>query len=52
MTTADWHEHLARAGLSVHSWDTELTLYPAPLSAVFGRGLHVLIDLEGAWPLV
>jgi len=46
LTTADWRGHLGRAGLTIRSWDADLALYPAPLSAVFGRGLHVLIDLE------
>jgi len=48
LTSADWHQHFGQAGLTVRGWDTDLPLYPHPLSAVFGRGLHVLIDLGTA----
>lgn len=45
LTGAEWHEHLGKARLTVQGWDTDVRLYPKPLSAVFGRGLHVFIDL-------
>jgi SAM-dependent methyltransferase len=48
LTSADWHQHFGRTGLTVRGWDTDLPLYPQPLSAVFGRGLHVLIHLGTA----
>jgi SAM-dependent methyltransferase len=48
LTRTDWYRHFRRTGLSVRSWDTDLALYPPPLSAVFGRGLHVLIELSAA----
>jgi SAM-dependent methyltransferase len=47
-TRAEWLGLLERAGLSVRSWETDLALYPAPLSAIFGRNLHVLMDLQPA----
>ena len=51
LTRAEWSEHFGRTGVTVRTWETDLSLYPPPLSAVFGRGLHVLIDLEPAPPL-
>jgi SAM-dependent methyltransferase len=45
LTRAEWRRHIGRLGATVRSWDTDLALYPQPLSAVFGRGLHVVIDL-------
>ena len=50
LTHGDWREHLGRAGVTVRSWDTDLLLYPPPLSAVFGRGLHVLMDIDASRP--
>jgi SAM-dependent methyltransferase len=43
---ADWHEHFAAVGLTVQTWTTAVELYPPPLSALFGRELHVLFDLR------
>jgi SAM-dependent methyltransferase len=48
LSRADWLGQIERLGATLRSWDTDLSLYPPPLSAVFGRGLHVLIDLEPA----
>jgi SAM-dependent methyltransferase len=48
LTRAEWLDHVGRSGAKVRAWDTDLALYPPPLSAVFGRGLHVVIDLEPA----
>jgi hypothetical protein len=48
LTRADWYDHFGRSGVTVRRWDREVHLYPRPLSAVFGRGLHVLIDLGSA----
>jgi SAM-dependent methyltransferase len=45
LTRAEWLGHIKRLGATVRSWDTDLSLYPPPLSAVFGRDLHVVIDL-------
>jgi len=51
LTRAEWLGHVGRLGATVRMWNTDLSLYPAPLSVVFGRGLHVLIDFEPApWP--
>jgi SAM-dependent methyltransferase len=50
LTSADWQQHFGRTGLTVRGWDTDLPLYPRPLSVVFGRGLHVLIDVGTAPP--
>jgi ubiquinone/menaquinone biosynthesis C-methylase UbiE len=48
LTRAEWLDHIGRLGATVRTWDTDLSLYPPPLSAVFGRSLHVVIDLEPA----
>jgi SAM-dependent methyltransferase len=48
LTCAEWLDHIGRSGASVRTWDTDLSLYPPPLSAIFGRELHVVIDLEPA----
>ena len=45
LTAADWHEHFRQACLTVRGWDTNVRLYPQLLSVLFGRGLHVIIDL-------
>jgi SAM-dependent methyltransferase len=45
LTAADWQDHFGQAGVTVRGWDTDLHLYPQPLSALFGRGLHVIVDL-------
>jgi SAM-dependent methyltransferase len=36
-----WREAFAVAGLDVVHWDDRLELYPWPVNAAFGRGLHV-----------
>lgn len=48
LTRTQWLDHIGRLGATVRTWDTDLSLYPPPLSAVFGRKLHVVIDLEPA----
>jgi SAM-dependent methyltransferase len=48
LTRAEWHDHIGRLGATVRTWDNDLSLYSQPLSAVFGRGLHVVIELEPA----
>jgi SAM-dependent methyltransferase len=48
LTGAEWLDQIGRLGATVRTWDTDLSLYPPPLSAVFGRSLHVVIDLEPA----
>jgi SAM-dependent methyltransferase len=48
LTRAEWLDHIGRLNATVRTWDTDLSLYPPPLSAVFGRSLHVVIDLEPA----
>lgn len=42
---ADWDRWFAQAGLQVDSFDTNVPLYPFPLSAVFGRKLHFVARL-------
>jgi SAM-dependent methyltransferase len=46
LTRAEWLGHIERLGATVRSWDTGVSLYPPPLSAVFGRELHVVIDVD------
>jgi SAM-dependent methyltransferase len=41
-----WNAHFAAAGLRVSDWNPTIRLYPFPLSAVFGRGLHFIALLE------
>jgi SAM-dependent methyltransferase len=48
LTRAEWLDHIGRSGATVRAWDTDLSLYPPPLAAIFGRSLHVVIDLEPA----
>jgi SAM-dependent methyltransferase len=48
LTRTEWLDHIARLGATVRAWDTDLSLYPPPLSTLFGRDLHVVIDLEPA----
>jgi SAM-dependent methyltransferase len=45
LTRAEWLGHIERLDATVRSWDTDVSLYPPPLSAVFGRDLHVVIHL-------
>jgi hypothetical protein len=35
-----WEELFGRLGLRVERTDCDLSLYPAPFSAIFGRNLH------------
>jgi SAM-dependent methyltransferase len=48
LTRGEWLDQIGRLGASVRTWDTDLSLYPPPLSAAFGRRLHVVIDVEPA----
>lgn len=40
-----WDEWFAAAGLGIDSFTTDIPLYPAPFSAVFGRKLHFVARL-------
>ena len=42
---ASWFDWFAKAGLNVDVFDTNVPLYPAPLSWVFGRDLHFVTRL-------
>jgi SAM-dependent methyltransferase len=46
LSDAEWREHFAAVGLVVQNRTTDVRLYPPPVSAVFGRELHVLFDLR------
>jgi SAM-dependent methyltransferase len=48
LTRAQWLDHIGRLGVAIRGWNTDVPLYPAPLSALFGRGLHVVVDLDPA----
>jgi SAM-dependent methyltransferase len=39
-----WRSELDRAGIEVDHVDQRIRVYPQPLQAVFGRGLHVVIS--------
>ncbi len=39
-----WRAELHRAGIEVQAIDKHVRVYPQPLQAVFGRGLHVVIS--------
>jgi SAM-dependent methyltransferase len=39
-----WRRELSAAGLRVTEFDDRIKVYPAPLNAVIGRGLHVIIN--------
>lgn len=41
-----WLEAFASLGLSVHTWNADPQLYPAPASWVVGRSLHFIARLE------
>jgi SAM-dependent methyltransferase len=41
-----WLERVERAGLEVEVFETDIPLYPWPLSAVFGRSLHFVARLR------
>lgn len=45
LTEAEWREMFRALDLDVLTWDTNLALYPAPLSLVFERRLQVLATL-------
>jgi SAM-dependent methyltransferase len=42
---ADWENWYAEAGLGIETLSTEVPLYPAPFSLLFGRGLHFVARL-------
>lgn len=42
---ADWENWYAEAGLGIETVSTEVPLYPAPFSLLFGRGLHFVARL-------
>lgn len=44
----DWDHWFATAGLTTHAFVTDIPLYPAPLSWVFGRKLHFIARLSPA----
>jgi len=41
-----WNAHFAACGLKVATFTTELSLYPAPFSALVGRSLHFVALLR------
>jgi SAM-dependent methyltransferase len=41
-----WNAHFAACGLKVATFTTELSLYPAPFSALAGRNLHFVALLQ------
>lgn len=41
----DWNQWFARAGLATDRFVTDVPLYPAPISWVFGRKLHFIARL-------
>lgn len=41
-----WDKHFLATGLKVKEWQTNVPLYPFPLSALFGRQLHYVGLLE------
>ncbi|HZC66472.1 MAG TPA: class I SAM-dependent methyltransferase [Candidatus Dormibacteraeota bacterium] len=43
---AQWDVHFAAAGLRAASFETNVPLYPAPFSALVGRGLHFIAALR------
>jgi ubiquinone/menaquinone biosynthesis C-methylase UbiE len=42
---AEWAEWYAEAGLEIETVSTDVPLYPAPFSMIFGRGLHFVARL-------
>jgi SAM-dependent methyltransferase len=42
---ADWENWYAEAGLGIETLSTDVPLYPAPFSLLFGRGLHFVARL-------
>ncbi|MBF9030337.1 methyltransferase domain-containing protein [Rhodobacterales bacterium HKCCE3408] len=43
-----WDRWFEAAGLEMDSFTTDVPLYPAPFSAIFGRGLHFVASLTPA----
>jgi SAM-dependent methyltransferase len=43
---ARWDAHFTAAGLQPASFETNIPLYPAPFSALVGRGLHFVATLR------
>jgi SAM-dependent methyltransferase len=43
---AQWDAHFAAAGLQLATFKTDFALYPAPFSAIVGRGLHFVALLQ------
>ncbi len=41
-----WSEHFAACGLAVEHWTTQVPLYPAPFSLIFGREMHFVALLR------
>jgi SAM-dependent methyltransferase len=44
-TESKWRSAFDSAGLVIEHWETDLGLYPFPLSLVFGRSLHFVTKL-------
>jgi SAM-dependent methyltransferase len=42
LSASEWQDLYKRLGLTVECSDCDLSLYPAPFSAVFGRSLHFI----------
>jgi SAM-dependent methyltransferase len=45
-TRCQWSEHFAACGLDEAHWTSQIPLYPAPLSLVFGREMHFVALLR------
>jgi len=41
-----WEEHFAACGLAEAHWTTQVPLYPAPFSLIFGREMHFVALLR------
>jgi SAM-dependent methyltransferase len=41
-----WEEHFAACGLDETHWTTQVPLYPAPVSLIFGREMHFVALLK------
>jgi SAM-dependent methyltransferase len=41
-----WKEHFAACGLDEVQWTTQVPLYPAPFSLIFGREMHFVALLD------
>ena len=42
LSKSEWEKAFQEVGLRINRIDTELGLYPMPLTLIFGRGLHLL----------